>query len=475
MRRDSFKTVRFGNQSSRTSSKASSPKTVLQNTPPSNPYRDIQQSFPNQSFFFSHDSVILWILVFSVYHLLAQAYLIFGEKILSWPSLTIVTSTCCICDQCFSLLYKESSDCIPTRRYSWKETILKSKMTILCNFIICVTAVSPYFVHKKVNPLKWLISVVFFNLMVLIRQFDRSTVLEVCSSKTSSKHHQFQVNDSDKSIETIIFTHVLSSFWQSMKLCIQACVLPSIGLFFDARWLLYNHIDLFVNALFFLVLVFPLMILYDFERNQLSWLLRIKCWKSKQLSKSPNLAITGMMNLLVKAMEFEFSHVSIFQGKHSILSLSIIMVLGFWVVTEIIWGMFSSRRRLNRVFIVGAVVHLSVLSLFVYLRNKTPQYIRKSGADRSTLQTQSFHPPPTHQHPIIPEFDKNLKNIVGQIYTSEQIQERYEDYVKRINELYNSPNVQFMIWRERQQEEQENRQKISLALPSGMKETESNK
>lgn len=79
MRRDSFKTVRFGNQSSRTSSKASSPKTVLQNTPPSNPYRDIQQSFPNQSFFFSHDSVILWILVFSVYHLLAQAYLIFGE------------------------------------------------------------------------------------------------------------------------------------------------------------------------------------------------------------------------------------------------------------------------------------------------------------------------------------------------------------------------------------------------------------
>lgn len=79
MRRDSFKTVRFGNQSSRTSSKASSPKTVLQNTPPSNPYRDIQQSFPNQSFFFSHDSIILWILVFSIYHLLAQAYLIFGE------------------------------------------------------------------------------------------------------------------------------------------------------------------------------------------------------------------------------------------------------------------------------------------------------------------------------------------------------------------------------------------------------------
>lgn len=180
--------------------------------------------------------------------------------------------------------------------------------------------------------------------MVLIRQIDRSAVLEVCSSKTSTKHHQFQVSDTDKSIEATIFTHMLSSFWQSVKLCILACLLPCIGLFFDARWLLYNHIDLFVNALFFLVLVFPLMILYDFERNQLSWLLKIKCWKSKHLSKSPNLAIKGMMNVLVMAMEFEFSHVSIFQGKHSILSLSIIMVLGFWVVTEIIWGIFSSRR-----------------------------------------------------------------------------------------------------------------------------------
>lgn len=133
---------------------------------------------------------------------------------------------------------------------------------------------------------------------------------------------------------------------------------------------------------------------------------------------------------------------------------------------------------MSRVFIVGAVIHLSVLSLFVYLRNKTPQFIRKSGADRSTpapLQTQSFHPLPTHQHPIIPEFDKNLKNIVGQIYSSEQIQERYEDYVRRMNELYNSSNVQFMIWREHQQQEQENRQKISLALSSGTKETESNK
>lgn len=79
MRRDSFKNVRFGGLGSRTSSKASSPKTVIQNSPPSNPYRDIQQALPNQSFFFSHDSIILWIFLLCFYHLLSQTYLISGQ------------------------------------------------------------------------------------------------------------------------------------------------------------------------------------------------------------------------------------------------------------------------------------------------------------------------------------------------------------------------------------------------------------
>jgi hypothetical protein len=111
MRRDSFKNVRFGSgPGSKNASKSPSPKTLVSLSPPSNPYKDIQSSFPTELSYFSHDTILLWIVLLSVYHLFCQMYLLYGDKYHNWDWAVIVTALCCILDKMYSVQYKV--DCI---------------------------------------------------------------------------------------------------------------------------------------------------------------------------------------------------------------------------------------------------------------------------------------------------------------------------------------------------------------------------
>jgi hypothetical protein len=111
MRKDSFnKNVRFGGSGhgSKTTIKSPSPRTLANQLPASNPFKDIQSSFPTQFSYFSHDVLLLWIIVLGVVHLFGQLYLIYGDKFYSWDWNILIVSLCCIVDKMYSVNHKVS-------------------------------------------------------------------------------------------------------------------------------------------------------------------------------------------------------------------------------------------------------------------------------------------------------------------------------------------------------------------------------